>query len=75
MFTPSAGFTDGTIVMPPDSAVVAPVSVRSSSGIRPGPCSLIDGTLYASDGRPWCPGWTYSGGCFIMVCQCSDGES
>ena len=28
--------------MPLDSEVVAPVSVRSSSGIRPGPCSLME---------------------------------
>ena len=27
--------------MPPNSEVVAPVSVRTLSGIRPGPCSLV----------------------------------
>ena len=53
MFATSAGLTDGTIVqrlnpraaaylttsvvLPPDSEVVAPVSVRSAYGIRPGP--------------------------------------
>ena len=30
------------VVLPPDSEVVAPVSVRISSGIRPGPCSLLE---------------------------------
>ena len=60
MFTPSAGFADGTIVgggsvdtaylttsvvMPPDSEVVEPVSVRSPSGIRPGPCSLAEACM------------------------------
>ena len=30
------------VVLPPDSEVVAPVSVRSPSGIRPGPCSLVE---------------------------------
>ena len=31
-----------SVVLPRDSEVVAPVSVRSSSGIRPGPCSLME---------------------------------
>ena len=31
-----------SVVLPPDSEVVAPVSVWISSGIRPGPCSLME---------------------------------
>ena len=31
-----------SVVLPPDSEVVAPVSVRSPAGIRPGPCSLME---------------------------------
>ena len=50
------GFADGTIVgrglvvMPPDSEVVAPVSVRSSSGIQPGPCSLVEPCMDLMEG-------------------------
>ena len=38
----AAAYLTASVVMPPDSEVVAPVSVRSSSGIRPGPCSLVE---------------------------------
>ena len=31
-----------SVMLPPDNEVVAPVSVRYSSGIRPGPCSLME---------------------------------
>ena len=31
-----------SLVLPPDSEIVAPVSFRSSSGIQPGRCSLIE---------------------------------
>ena len=31
-----------SVVQPPDSEIVAVVSVRSPSGIRPGPCSLVE---------------------------------
>ena len=31
-----------SLVLPPDSEIVAPVSVRSLSGARPGQCSLIE---------------------------------
>ena len=30
------------LVLPPDSEVVAPVSIRSPSGFQPGRCSLIE---------------------------------
>ena len=30
------------VVLPPDSEIVTPVSVRSASGVRPGPCSLVE---------------------------------
>ena len=32
----------GALVLPPDSEIVALVSIRSSSGIQPGRCSLIE---------------------------------
>ena len=35
----------GSLVIPPDSAIVAPVSIQSPSGIPPGQCSLIEPTL------------------------------
>ena len=38
----AAAYLTTSVVMPPDSEVVAPVSVRSPSGIRPGPCSLVE---------------------------------
>ena len=34
-----------SVVLPPDNEVVAPVSVCSLSGIRPGPCSLVDSCM------------------------------
>ena len=38
----AAAFLITSVVMPPDNEVVAPVSVRSPSGIRPGPYSLVE---------------------------------
>ena len=32
----------GSLVMPPDSEMVVPVSIRSPSGVPPGLCSLIE---------------------------------
>ena len=32
----------GSLVMPPDSEMVVPVSIRSPSGVPPGRCSLIE---------------------------------
>ena len=29
-------------MLPPDSEIVAPVSIRTPSGVRPGPCSLVE---------------------------------
>ena len=41
--TPSAAtFLMTSVVLPPDSEIVAPVSIRSASGVRPGPCSLVE---------------------------------
>ena len=62
-----------SVVMPPDSEVVAPVSVRSPSGIRPGPCSLVEPCMDLTEDYGVLVGHT--GGCFLMVCQCSDSES
>ena len=38
----AAAYLTTTVVLPPDSDVVAPVSVRSTSGIRPGLCSMVE---------------------------------
>ena len=35
-------FLRTSVVLPPDSDIIAPVSVRSPSGIRPGLCSLVE---------------------------------
>ena len=35
----------GSMVMPPDSEIVAPMSIRSPAGIPPGRCSLIEPDL------------------------------
>ena len=72
--TRTAAYLTTSVVMPPDSEVVAPVSVRSPSGIRPGPCSLVEPCMDVFGGL-WGAGGTHTGRCFIMVCQSSDGES
>ena len=38
----AAAYLTTLVVMPPHSEVVAPVSIRSASGIQPGPCSLVE---------------------------------
>ena len=35
-------FLKTSVVLPPDSGIVAPVSVQSASGVQPGPCSLVE---------------------------------
>ena len=35
-------FLKTLVVLPPDSEIVVPVSIRSSSGVRPGSCSLVE---------------------------------
>ena len=35
-------FLNTLVVLPPDSEIVVPVSVRSPSGVRPGSCSLLE---------------------------------
>ena len=35
-------FLKTSVVLPPDSEIIAPVSVRSASGVQPGPCSLVE---------------------------------
>ena len=35
-------FLKTSVVLPPDSEIVAPISVRSASGIRPGYCSPVE---------------------------------
>ena len=36
------GFLKTSVVLPPDSEIVAPFSVRSPSGVRLGSCSLVE---------------------------------
>ena len=36
------GFLKTSVVLPLDSEIVAPISVRSPSGVRPGSCSLVE---------------------------------
>ena len=38
----ASAFTEGSVVVPPDSEIVAPVSIRSPAGNPPGRCSLIE---------------------------------
>ena len=41
--TPSAAaYLTSSVVLPPDSEVVVPVSVRSASGIQPGLCTMVE---------------------------------
>ena len=35
-------FLKTSVVLPPDSEIVAPVSIRFASGVHPGPCSLVE---------------------------------
>ena len=35
-------FLKTSVVLPPDSEIIVPVSVRSPSGIRPGSCALVE---------------------------------
>ena len=48
-----------SLVLPPDSEVVAPVSVRSPSGVWPGQCSLIEPCMTPTDdyGVLWATPW------------------
>ena len=41
----ASGHVKGSLVMPPDSEMVVPVSIRSPSGIPPGRCSMIEPDL------------------------------
>ena len=38
----AAAFLTTSVVLPPDSEIVTPVSVQSASGVRPAPCSLVE---------------------------------
>ena len=38
----ASAFTEGSVVVPPNSEIVVPVSIRSPAGIPPGRCSLIE---------------------------------
>ena len=35
-------FLKNSVVLPPDSEIVTPVSIWSVSGVRPAPCSLVE---------------------------------
>ena len=47
-----SAYTEGSLVVPPDSEIVAPVSIQSPAGIPPGRCSMIepDSTITESYG-------------------------
>ena len=38
----ASDYLTSSLVLPPDSEIVAPVSIRSPSGVQPGRCSLIE---------------------------------
>ena len=52
-------FLKTSVVLPPDSEIVAPFSVQTPSFNR----------------EIWRGGGTHAGGCFFMVGQCLDGKS
>ena len=56
----AAAYLTTSVVLPPDNEVVAPVSIRSALGIRPGPCSMVE-TLYGFDRRIWGDSGTHTG--------------
>ena len=47
-----SAYTEGSLVVPPDSEIVVPVLIRSPVGILPGRCSMIapDSTITESYG-------------------------
>ena len=48
--TPSAAaYLTTSVVLPPDSEVVAHVSIRSASGLRPGTCSMVEPCMDLTD--------------------------
>ena len=91
----AAAYLTASVVLPPDSEVVAPVSVRSASGIRSGPCFLVEPCMDLTEdygvivGHTLVDASSWSASvlmvnpnayeivlpCFIMVGQCTDGES
>ena len=42
------GFLKTSVVLPPDSEIVAPISVRSPSGVRLGSCSLVEPSSWSA---------------------------
>ena len=38
----ASAYTEGSLVVPPDSEIVVPVSIQSLAGIPPGCCSMIE---------------------------------
>ena len=48
----ASAYTKGSLVVPPDSEIVVPVSIQSPPGIPPGRCSMIepDSTITESYG-------------------------
>ena len=53
-------FSKTSVVLPPDSEIVAPVFIRSASGVRPGPCSLVEPSSVGCFGGSCGPGSTGS---------------
>ena len=67
-------FLKTSVVLPPDSEIITPVSVRSLSGIQPG-LLFTGGALQEGSRRLWCGGGMYAGGRFLVVGRCFDGQS
>ena len=53
---PASAHLTNSLVLLPDSEIVAPVSIRSPSGIQPGWCSLIESKIAISQPRLRCSG-------------------
>ena len=66
------GFLKTSVVLPPDSDIVAQFSVPAggSAGIL-----LTGGAIYDINGRIWRGGRTHTGRWFFVVGQCLNGES
>ena len=67
------GVLKTSVVLPPDSEIVVPFSVRSPSGVRLGSCSLVEPSRSLTEEYGVVVGHT--GGCFFVVGQCLDGKS
>ena len=65
----AAAYLTTSVVLSPDSEVVAPVSVLSALGIQPGPCSLVEPCMDLTEEYGVIVGHTLVDAC---VCVCND---